>query len=379
MNNNKTVIILGASGFIGRPIVIEALTKVYRVIVTTRGSRDSFIQAFEGVFSEKIVDQLKKAIKEQRLLLITDFDYYTDRSFETLFDSIKMEIDINSLCGVINVIGDTSGNIKSIMESTLKISYFLRSFIKILDCELEKKPVVIHTSSIAAKYPFGLLPPYERAKLKSERILKASNSIDYNLYFTYAKGIGETKMRKAAENVVPFLSKNCLLSSIKVSIVDVERLAKDMLQLIEITYPTETKAKRSYIDTYITNGNIDILKLFLLLRDGVIDSSLIPKCQHGFRKAIERISLLLRGIFVDLTCYNNQYERRLSHFYKLAAINGLGAIERRYNTLGLYKYMKTGISIDELNRENICKFKLDGEVTIAEILPDEELFKVIRR
>lgn len=353
LKNNGYILVFGGTGFIGR-VLVWTLLKLDRkcIIVSRKTSFEEVSNSFKELWGESSVEFLTKKTKKNDLIIINNIEYSQKKYVPLL---VKIVLKKNDVMGridtIINVAGNTSGNNQEIRASILGESEFLIAFIQ----ELTKSgvsPKVIHLSSVAAKYSFTFEPPYEKAKRESEGMLKQVGVLDYNVYIGYAKGLGEKKMRAAAIKIWPYFSSSFLMCSIKVSVVDVERLALYFLLLAEEFDLQANNSQKKCIDVFISNGTIGLGTMVkALLPIELQGQTHMPRQKDKLLEFAKRVRLWVKGVITEATHPNDQFLRRMAHFMKLAAGSGIGWFETKYNNLNFF-----GLKPDsESQKVNISK------------------------
>ena len=356
MKNDGYILVFGGTGFIGR-VLVWTLLKLGRkcIIVSRKTSFDVVSSSFKELWGKSSVEFLTNKVKKHDLIVINGIEYSQKKYTSFLLDQILKKSGVGvRIDTIINVAGNTSGNSREIETSILGESEFLIAFIQ----KLKKSgvsPKVIHLSSVAAKYPFFLEPPYEKAKRESEEMLKQIGVLDYNVYIGYAKGLGEKKMRAAAVKIWPYFSASYLMCSIKASVVDVERLALYFLLLAEGLDLHVNDSQKKCIDVFVSNGIINFGAMLKALLPSELQGQIkMPHHQDKLIEFAERFSLLIKGTLTELTHPNDQFLRRMSHFMKLASGSGVGWFERKYNNLSFFN-LKPGSESQEVDINKTAK------------------------
>jgi len=338
LKNSDYILVFGGTGFIGRVLVWTLLKLKRRCIVVSRKTNyEEVNNSFKEIWGKSSVRFLANEAKKNNFIVINSIDYSQKKYIPFLLEALFKKNRLNGkIKTIINVSGNTSGSSKEIESSILGESKFIISFIQKL-IKNGISPKLIHLSSVAAKYPFTLKPPYEKAKQESEEMLKQAGVLDYNVYIGYAKGIGEKKMKAVATKIWTYLTSSFLMCSLKVSVVDVERLALYFLLLAEGLNMRITDNQKKCVDVYISNGTISFGSMIkALLPTELRRQAMLPSQKKKFLELIERVKLLIKGVIIETTNTNDQFLGRMSHFMKLAAGSGYEWFEKKYNNLNFF-------------------------------------------
>lgn len=338
LKNSGYILVFGGTGFIGRVLVWTLLKLDRKCIIVSRKTRlEEVYSSFEELWGKASIEILTNKTKKGDLIIINGIEYSKKEDVPLLLATVlKKDREGGRIDTIINVAGNTSGNRHEIGASILGESKFLVAFMQGLS-KSGVSPKLIHLSSVAAKYPFALEPPYEKAKRQSEEMLKQIGILDYNVYIGYAKGLGEKKMRTAAIKIWPYLSSSFLMCSIKVSVVDVERLALYFLLLVDGLDLQINGSQKKCIDVFMSNGTINFGTMIkALLPMELQGQARLPHQKDRLSEFIKRVELWVKGVITEVTNPDDQFLRRIAQFMKLAAGSGFGWFETKYNNLNFF-------------------------------------------
>lgn len=336
MNEIKTAIILGGTGFVGRGVVERYLESNWRVVVPTKeGNEDKAIvkMVLHG-FRRHL---LEKFVSNQSLLFafeveLTDKRWLQSDNWLRLLD--KLNVSTSSVLRIINLVGETSESASEILKSNIDVLESVFVLVRVI--KSQNKDVIFMTMGSVAEKKLGKnLPPYEYAKKVAREKIEESGLCDFHFIAHYIKGEGEQKMKLAA----PILWEKLKFSrrwlfGFKVSVIDVDDLAEIIYHLLEVVKISPLKHKP--IEINVTSGE-------LLFGDMV--KNLLPENKRSMPKTIipswlERVFLWAYATIIPLIKPNDQIARRLVNFARRSLINS--------NRLEILESFKTAEEIKEL-------------------------------
>lgn len=317
MNEIKTILVLGGTGFVGRAVTEKYLKNNWQVIVSTRAQNlekaksELFLHGFDK-------NSLEKFTSNSLLLFVFGIDLADKKWVQTdNWTQLFKEVDINpsSIMRIINLVGETSKSADEILKSnlsTLKSIFTLVKYVK----NRNKNSLFVNMGSATEKRRGKRPSPYEYAKKVARQKMEESNLCDFHFVAHYIKGRGEQKMKSAA----PILWNKLKLShkwlfGFKVSVIDVDDLAEIIYYLLEVIKvpPPEQKP----IEVNVTNGELVF---------GEIVRNLLPEGKRSIPKAI--IPAWLEGLFlwfysniIPIIKPNDQLAQRLANFAKRGLAN----------------------------------------------------------
>lgn len=121
MNNNKTILIFGGTGFVGRAVKEKYLRNNWRVVIPTRAKiteeakNQLILHGFDRNF-------LEKSIVNNSLIFALGVDLTNQKwrqvdNWIQLFKSV--DIKISSILRIINLVGETSQSVGEIIKSNI--------------------------------------------------------------------------------------------------------------------------------------------------------------------------------------------------------------------------------------------------------------------
>jgi len=336
-NKTQYTIVFGGTGFIGRIFIYSGLFLQKNIIIVSRKETTrSFLDALSPT-QKKTRNYFKEVINNGQILPILNFDYSNNSEVLNLFKKIDSDYPgaLNKVGSIVNLSGSTSGNRTEIINSQINVSKNLIFLKKKLITDYLTSPVLIHMSSVAARYPFSNPPPYEYAKRMSEIILKSKNGCDYNVLAGFVKGLGEEKMSKAAPHIIKTFASYFNLFSLEVSVVDVEQLAVFLWYLIDCNEEIRRSVKTdTCLDVFTSNGNLQLGEvIYSLLPKHFQKKITLPKKKGHLFDLWEKIILRIGGLYLELFYPHNQEKRRIASFKKLAALQNKKDFVQKYNNL----------------------------------------------
>lgn len=323
MNNNKTILILGGTGFVGRAVTEEYLKNKWRVIIPTRAKNtdEAKNQLLLYGFNKNL---LERSVVNNLILLALGVDLTNPKwtqadNWAQLFK--RKDIKISSVSRIINLVGETSKSADEIIKSNIDALDSTLALVKYIKSQ-NKNALFVNMGSVAEKKTDKNLSPYEYTKKIARQKIEKSNLCDFHFVAHYIKGKGEQKVKSAA----PELWKKLKFSSqwlfgFRISVIDVDDLAEIIYHIIKIKkiIPREHKP----IEINVTNGEL----IF-----GEMIKSLLPEDKRGIPKQVipcwlEKAFLYLYSIIVPLMKPNDQFARRLASFAKRGLLNSKKQIE----------------------------------------------------
>lgn len=320
MNEAKTLLLFGGTGFMGRAVAEKYLNNKWQVVITTKtlsiddAKKKLIVHGFDNV-------QLEKFIINKSLLFIIGVDLNNKNWLEIngWLNAFK-EIDFSPvfISRIINLAAEASSPADKIIKSSTEVLNSILTIVKTLKSK-NKNIVFCNMGSTAERRGEKNLPPYELAKKIVRQKIEKSGLCDYHFVVNYVKGRGEQKMMLAA----PFLWKKLKWShgwlfGFRVSIIDVDDLADIMYKILEtIKIPPEIKNKEIPLEVNVTSGELSF---------GEMIKNLLPRNQRAIPKAVipfwlEKYFLKTYAFIVPLIKSKNQIMRRLAHFAKMASLN----------------------------------------------------------
>lgn len=312
MNEIKTLLLLGGTGFVGRAVTEEYLRNGWHIIIPTRdGSIDKAMEKLISHGFDKY--DLDRFIKGHFLSFALNIDFI-DRKWLQINNWLRLFSELNvpalSILQVINLVGETTTSASEIAKSNIDVLKSIFTVVQYLKSQ-NKNVLFCNMGSTAEKKKDKNSPPYERAKTIARQQIEESNLCDYHFVANYIKGRGEQKMKSAA----PFLwnklkfSRNWLFG-FKVSIIDVDDLAEIIYRVLEVARNHPWKQKP--IEVNVTNGELSF---------GEVIMNLLPENRRVVPKPIipawlERYFLRLYAFTAPRLKPNNQLIGRLADFAK---------------------------------------------------------------
>lgn len=328
MNEYKTIIILGGTGFVGRAVTEKYLKNKWRVVIPTRNRNLSEVKnklLLHG-FDE---NSLENFLSVGLLLFVTDVDL-TDKKWSQPDNWARLLKEINisnfSILRVINLVSETSKSAEEILKSNINTLASIFALVRYIKSQ-NKSTIFVNMGSVVEKRSNTNLSPYEYAKKVAYQKIKENNLCDFHFIAHYIKGREEQKMK----SVAPILWQKLKLShrwffNFKVSVIDVDDLAEIIYHLLEDIKikPREPKP----IEVYVTNGELifgEVVKNLLPESNRSIPKQLLPNW-------LEPLFLYFYSIIIPKIKPNDQFARRLANFAKRSLkkeskINGFKTIE----------------------------------------------------
>ncbi|MFH0805369.1 MAG: NAD-dependent epimerase/dehydratase family protein [Patescibacteria group bacterium] len=317
MNEIKTLLLLGGTGFVGRAVAEEYSKNGWYVIVPTRENNND--RAKEKLLLHGFDKyNLEKLIGDGLILFALDVDLVDKKwsqinNWLELFD--KLDISILSILRIINLVGETSKSTREISKSNIDVLNGIFTLVQYLKSR-NKQVIFCSMGSTAEKKQDKNLSPYERAKRVARQKIEESNLCDYHFVVNYIKGKGEQKMKSAAPGLwskLRFSQK--WLFGFKVSIIDVDDLAQVIYHISEAVknFPLRQKP----LEVNITNGELlfgEMIKNLLPEDKKVMPRVVIPFwAEKYFLKAYVFIAPRINP--------HSQLIRRLVDFAKRGSMN----------------------------------------------------------
>jgi hypothetical protein len=312
MNEIKTIIILGGTGFVGRAVVEKYLKNNWRVVVPTRRkNRDEIIakmilHGFRRNFLEKSVSN--KSLLFAFDVELTDKKWLQPDNWLRLLE--KLNIATSSILRIINLVGETSKSAGEILKSNIYALESVFTLVQVIKSQ-NKSALFVTMGSVAEKKLGKNLPPYEYAKKVARDKIEGSGLCDFHFIAHYIKGKGEQKMKLAAPILWEKLKfSHKWLFGFKVSVIDVDDLAEIIYHLLEVI--KISPQKHQPIEVNVTSGEL----LF-----GEMVKNLLPENKRNIPKTIipswlERYFLWAYVTIIPLVKPNDQLARRLASFAK---------------------------------------------------------------
>jgi len=311
MNNKKTVIILGGTGFVGRAVTEKYLKHNWRVIIPTRSNIDRAKYNFllHG-FSKNV---LEGYIANNIILFAPNVDLSNPKwTRVNSWTQLLIHIDISNdpVSRIINLVGETSKSAVEILKSNVDA---LESVFTLVKCIKSKNNNVlfINMGSVAKKKSDKYLSPYEYSKKIARQKIEKSNLCDFYFVAHYIKGKGEQKVKLAASKLWRKLKySRKWLFGFKVSVIDVDDLAEIIYHIIEINKIIPRGHKP--IELNVTNGELifgEMIKRLLSKDKRNIPKQIIPRW-------LENSFLYLYSIIIPIVNPNDQFARRLASYAK---------------------------------------------------------------
>jgi nucleoside-diphosphate-sugar epimerase len=316
MNEIKTLLLLGGTGFVGRAVAEEYLKNGWHVIVPTRENNN---RAKEKLLLHGFnKHNLEKLIRDNFILFIPNIDLVDKKwsqinSWLELFN--KLDISIPSILRIINLVGETSKSTREISKSNIDVLSGIFTLVQYLKSR-NKQVIFCNMGSTAEKKQDKNLSPYERAKRVARQKIEESDLCDYYFIANYIKGKGEQKMKSAALNLWSKLRfSRKWLFGFRISIIDVDDLAHIIYQIPGIVKDFPSGQKPAEVS--VTNGEL----LF-----GEMIKNLLPEYKRGMPRAIipswaEKYFLKVYAFVVPRISLHNQLNRRLAEFAKRGSMN----------------------------------------------------------
>ncbi|GIW67024.1 MAG: hypothetical protein KatS3mg095_0922 [Candidatus Parcubacteria bacterium] len=310
MDEHKTVIILGGTGFVGRAVTEKYLKNKWRVVIPTRSR--NLAEAKNKLLSHGFDENsLENFLSANLLLFALDVDLSEKKwSKPDNWSRLLREINIPifSILRVINFVGETSKSAEEILKSNINTLASIFTLVRYIKSQ-NKSTIFVNMGSVVEKRSNTNLSPYEYAKKVAYQEIKKSNLCDFHFIAEYIKGRGEQKMK----SVAPILWQKLKFShrwffGFKVSVIDVDDLAGVIYHLIE-----ETKIKQQRfkpIEVYVTNGELTF---------GEIVKNLLPESNRSIPKQIfpnwlAFLFLYFYSLIIPQIKPNDQFIRRLANF-----------------------------------------------------------------
>jgi len=386
LNSMSYTIIFGGTGFIGRVFTRSGLLLQKKIIIVSRkkGIND-FLNAL-SFSQEKSKNYFGKAIANGRILPILGEDYSSKNNLSGLLERLNLKYPgvLNKVKAVVNLSGNTSGGKQEIIDSQVGVAEGLLFLKRKLVFDYSTNPVFVHMGSVAARYPFTKLPPYEEAKKRSEEIIKNRGGCDYNILAGYVKGVGEEKMSKAASHVIKIFTPYFNLFFLKASVVDVERLAAYLWYLVDYHKNIREEVRtNSCLDVFVSNGSLGLGEVICsLLPEDHREKIKLPTKKKFLFNLWERIILWVDSFCLELIYSQNQEKRRIASFKKLASLRNRKNFIRKYNNLIFFGKPRKEERLVKINLFNQAKKlfkKLDFEYPKQLFNSEENLLYLIER
>ena len=381
INNRKTVLVLGGSGFVGRAMIEKYLYEKWRVVIATRIS--NIVQVGNKIISHDFnISKLNKCISDDQLLFITKADLS-----ETKWKDIqiwqksfkKIGISLDSVSRVINLISDTSGSSEDILKSNLDTLDSILTVVKELKT-YNKNFLFCNMGSTAEKQSGKILPPYEKTKKLVRQKLEKVGLCNYQFIVAYIKGRGEKKMTQAAKYLWQKMRiSHRWLYGFKVSIIDVDDLAEIIYYILEeFTVPSNIKINKLPIEVNATNGELvfgEMVKNLLPKKMQIVPKSMIPK-------SLEKYFLKIYSFIIPIIKPKNQIARRLAKFAKLGSMEVDKRKEKEiFKTAEEIKNLSLREDYIVLKKESIL-IVVDKHKPVLHVLQEKsqnELIKVVQK
>lgn len=380
-DEQKTLLLLGGTGFVGRAIAEKYLKTGWKVIIT---AKDLNINNAK----EKLINhgfdktELQNFFNRNQLLFILGVDLcdLKWKILESWYEEFKkINIVPSEILRIMNFVTDTSGSRDEIIKVNIGVLERIFTIVGALK-SINKKVISCNMGSVAERRLEKNLPPYELAKrIVRERIYK-SGLCDYHFVAHYVKGKGEQKMKSAA----PFLWSKLKISykwffSFKVSIIDVDDLADIIFHVVEKMQPLDKTIKEKPIEVEVTNGEMvfgEMIKHLLPENKRFIPKQLLPKF-------LENIFLKTYSFLIPILKPNNQIARRLAYFAKLGSmgINKQKKIRLFKTSEEIKKSACDFANYTLLEKEPnlIIMSKQSSEIFILKERSEEELKQVVQK
>lgn len=379
MNEIKTILLLGGTGFVGRAVTEKYLSDGWRIIIPTRNSNISkarkklILHGFDN-------HNLEKFTKDSFILFAPNIDLADKKwlgidNWLKLFD--KLNISTLSVLRVLNLMGETSKSANEILKSNADVADSALVIVRYLKSQ-NKKVIFGNMGSTAEKKQSKKLPPYEKAKKIVKQKIEESNLCDYHFVANYIKGRGEQKMK----SIAPYLWDKLKFSrkwlfGFNVSVIDVDDLAEMIYYIFEIFRDTSLKQKP--IEVNVTSGELlfgEMIKNLLLEDKIVMPKSIIPAC-------FENYFLRFYAFVIPLIKPESQLFRRLANFAKKGSMNPVEREKLRvFKTAEEIKKLAmdtTNYSVLKTNSNLVVISKHSPVIYVLQEKSKEELKQIIRK